>query len=185
VSEPYSLFVETARKLREARRILEGVEATALGGVAQMLAETVESLARTARELKGIASDEWFTFEEAAGFLGLPYSGFREIAPQLPRHAITPARPKSAYPKGISARDHGTYYIPRRLNAAPTASSGEDATLTCSPNSQLSSATTGRPTFRARPISESVPYSPPTAMTTSPEQTTARFLACPVPVAME
>jgi hypothetical protein len=30
--------------------------------------------------------------EEAADFLGLPYSSFREIAPSLPRHAITPAR---------------------------------------------------------------------------------------------
>jgi hypothetical protein len=38
VSKTDSLFVETARKLGEDRRILEGVEATALGGVAQMLA---------------------------------------------------------------------------------------------------------------------------------------------------
>jgi hypothetical protein len=30
--------------------------------------------------------------EEAAEFLGLPYSSFREIASSLPRHAITPAR---------------------------------------------------------------------------------------------
>jgi hypothetical protein len=29
---------------------------------------------------------------QAAEFLGLPYSSFREIAPNLPRHAITPAR---------------------------------------------------------------------------------------------
>jgi predicted Zn-dependent protease with MMP-like domain len=39
--------------------------------------------------------DEVFGFmtsEEAAEFLGLPYSSFREIAPNLPRHAITPAR---------------------------------------------------------------------------------------------
>jgi len=39
--------------------------------------------------------DEVFGFmssEEAAQFLGLPYSSFREIAPDLPRHAITPAR---------------------------------------------------------------------------------------------
>jgi hypothetical protein len=34
----------------------------------------------------------FMTSEEAAGFLGLPYSSFREIAPNLPRHAITPAR---------------------------------------------------------------------------------------------
>ena len=34
----------------------------------------------------------FMTSEEAAEFLGLPYSSFREIAPTLPRHAITPAR---------------------------------------------------------------------------------------------
>jgi hypothetical protein len=34
----------------------------------------------------------FMTSEEAAEFLGLPYSSFREIAPSLPRHAITPAR---------------------------------------------------------------------------------------------
>jgi hypothetical protein len=34
----------------------------------------------------------FMTSEEAAKFLGLPYSSFREIAPSLPRHAITPAR---------------------------------------------------------------------------------------------
>lgn len=33
-----------------------------------MLAETAESLARTARELKGISPDEWLTLEEAADF---------------------------------------------------------------------------------------------------------------------
>jgi hypothetical protein len=34
----------------------------------------------------------FMTSEEAAESLGLPYSSFREIAPNLPRHAITPAR---------------------------------------------------------------------------------------------
>jgi hypothetical protein len=34
----------------------------------------------------------FMTSEEAAAFLGLPYSSFREIASSLPRHAITPAR---------------------------------------------------------------------------------------------
>ena len=29
---------------------------------------------------------------EAAAFLGLPYNSFREIAPSLPPHAVTPAR---------------------------------------------------------------------------------------------
>ena len=68
---------ETARKLGEARRVLEGVEATVLGGVAQMLAQTAESLARTARELKGIAPDEWLTFE-AAAYLQEDIEGLRE-----------------------------------------------------------------------------------------------------------
>src|SRR5215217_5313204 len=31
----------------------------------------------------------FMTSEEAAAFLGLPYASFREIAPNLPRHAIT------------------------------------------------------------------------------------------------
>ena len=61
-------LLETAQKLGEARRILEGVEATALGGVAQMLAETAESLARTARELKGIVPYGWLTFAQAASY---------------------------------------------------------------------------------------------------------------------
>ncbi len=34
----------------------------------------------------------FMTSREAAEFLDLPYSSFREIAPSLPRHAITPAR---------------------------------------------------------------------------------------------
>ena len=34
----------------------------------------------------------FMTSEQAAEFLGLPYTSFREIAPMLPRHAITPAR---------------------------------------------------------------------------------------------
>ena len=63
MSDPNPLL-DTTRMLGEARRILDGVEATALGGVAQMLAETAESLARTARELKGISPDEWLTFEK-------------------------------------------------------------------------------------------------------------------------
>ena len=61
-------LLETAQKLGEARRILEGIEATALGGVAQMLAETAETLARTARELKGIVPYGWPTFAQAASY---------------------------------------------------------------------------------------------------------------------
>lgn len=55
VSKTDSIFVETVRRLREA---------TALGGVAQMRAETAEPPVRTARKLKGIAPDEWLIFEK-------------------------------------------------------------------------------------------------------------------------
>jgi hypothetical protein len=90
VSETDSLF-ETARKLGETRRILEGVEATALGGVAQRLAETAESLARTARELKRIASDEWFTFEEEKACLKKTPKAFEKVVAkgEIPRHYLT------------------------------------------------------------------------------------------------
>ena len=72
-------LLETAQKLGEARRILEGVEATALGGVAQVLAETAETLARTARVLKGITPDEWLTFEEAAAYLKKTPKAFEKV----------------------------------------------------------------------------------------------------------
>ena len=84
-------LLETAQKLGEARRILEGVEATALGGVAQMLAETAEILARTARELKGITPDEWLTFEEAAVYLKRTPKAFEKVVArgEIPKHYLT------------------------------------------------------------------------------------------------
>jgi len=76
--------------LGKARRILDGVEATALGGVAQMLAETAESLARTARELKGISPDEWLTFEEAAAYLKKTKAFEKVVARgEIPKHYLT------------------------------------------------------------------------------------------------
>jgi hypothetical protein len=69
----------------------------------EMIAERVaQEATRIAEErIKGMFRvtefnpDEIFGFmtsEQAAKFLGLPYTSFREIAPSLPRHAITPAR---------------------------------------------------------------------------------------------
>ena len=90
VSDPNPLL-DTTRMLSEARRILDGVEATALGGVAQMLAETAESLARTARELKGISPDEWLTFEEAAAYLKKTPKAFEKVVArgEVPKHYLT------------------------------------------------------------------------------------------------
>jgi hypothetical protein len=92
VSDPNPLL-ETARKLGEARRILDGVEATALGGVAQMLAETAESLASTAHEFKRIAPDEWLTSEEAA-YLKKPPKTFETVVSrgEIPKHYMIERR---------------------------------------------------------------------------------------------
>jgi hypothetical protein len=74
-----------------------------LGTLEELVAETivrkaariVEERIREIVSLSDLDPDAVLGFmssEEAAEFLGLPYSSFREIAPNLPRHAITPAR---------------------------------------------------------------------------------------------
>jgi hypothetical protein len=71
---------------------LEELLAERIAGEAARIAE---DLIREAFALTEFDPDEVYGFmtsEEAAEFLGLPYSSFREIAPDLPRHAITPAR---------------------------------------------------------------------------------------------
>jgi hypothetical protein len=71
---------------------LEEIVAERIAGEA---ARIVEELIREAFAATEFDPDEVYGFmnsEEAAEFLGLPYSSFREIAPSLPRHAITPAR---------------------------------------------------------------------------------------------
>ena len=63
--------------------------------IASEAARIAEDLIREAFAVTEFDPDEVYGFmtsEEAAEFLGLPYSSFREIAPNLPRHAITPAR---------------------------------------------------------------------------------------------
>jgi len=101
VSKTDSLF-ESARKLGEARRILEGVEATALGGVAQMLADAAEFLARTARELKRISPDAWLTLEEA---------GYRKKTPKALEKVVATARPSRHY-----LTDHGMLFSRKELD---------------------------------------------------------------------
>jgi hypothetical protein len=63
--------------------------------IASEAARLAENLIRRVFEVTEFNPDEVYGFmnsEEAAEFLGLPCSSFREIAPSLPRHAITPAR---------------------------------------------------------------------------------------------
>lgn len=80
--------------IHEARdqRSLEDLVAERIAGEAVRMAE------ERVREMFAVTEfdpDEVYGFmtsEEAAAFLGIPYSSFREIAPSLPRYAITPAR---------------------------------------------------------------------------------------------
>jgi hypothetical protein len=81
----------------------EREQAQRFGTLEELVAETI---AREAARIVGVRIREivslsdldpdevygFMTSEEAAEFLGLPYASFREIAPNLPRHAITPAR---------------------------------------------------------------------------------------------
>jgi hypothetical protein len=63
--------------------------------IAHEAARIVEERIMEIVSLSDLDPDEVYGFmtsEEAAEFLGLPYASFREIAPNLPRHAITPAR---------------------------------------------------------------------------------------------
>jgi hypothetical protein len=63
--------------------------------IAGEVARIAEDLIRGAFAATEFDPDEVYGFmnsEEAAEFLGLPYSSFREIAPSLPRHPVTPAR---------------------------------------------------------------------------------------------
>ena len=56
-----------------------------------MLAETAESLARTAKELKGISPDEWLTTEEAAAYLKKTPKAIEKVVSrgEIPKHYLT------------------------------------------------------------------------------------------------
>ena len=87
----------------EAANWGEREQAQRLGTLEELVAERIaceatriaEERIREIVSLSDLDPDKVLGFmssEEAAEFLGLPYSSFREIAPTLPRHAITPAR---------------------------------------------------------------------------------------------
>ena len=63
--------------------------------IAAEAARIAEERVREAFAVTEFDPDEVHGFmdsRQAAAFLGIPYASFREIAPSLPRHAITPAR---------------------------------------------------------------------------------------------
>jgi hypothetical protein len=80
---------------REQAQPLATLEELMVERIASEVARIAGERIREMFEVTEFDPDEILGFmssEEAAEFLGLPYSSFREIAPNLPRHAITPAR---------------------------------------------------------------------------------------------
>jgi 2-iminoacetate synthase ThiH len=80
---------------REQAQHLVSLEELVAERIAREAARIAEERIREIVSLSDLDPDEVYGFMnavEAAEFLGLPYSSFREIAPNLPRHAITPAR---------------------------------------------------------------------------------------------
>jgi hypothetical protein len=78
-----------------ARAVPASLEELLAERIASEVARIAEERIREMFSVTEFDPDEvhgFMTSEEAAEFLGLPYSSFREIAPSLPRHAITPAR---------------------------------------------------------------------------------------------
>jgi len=83
--------VETTIALAEAREALRGYETSALADVAAMLAQTAESLARTARDLREADYDEWMDADQAAAYLKRTPKTFRNIVAsgEIPKHHLT------------------------------------------------------------------------------------------------
>jgi len=80
---------------REQAQPLATLEELVVERIASEVARIAEEHIKEMLEVTEFDPDEvlgFMTSEEAAEFLSLPYSSFREIAPNLPRHAITPAR---------------------------------------------------------------------------------------------
>ncbi len=71
---------------------LEGMIADRLAGEVARLAEERIRAMFPFVEQEPSEAKEVMDSREAAEFLRLPYSSFREIAPTLPRHAVTPQR---------------------------------------------------------------------------------------------
>ena len=91
--EPLS---ETAGKLEEVRRVLEGVEAAALSGVAMVLIEAAESLSLTAKHLADTRPAEWMTAQQAAAYLGYEsVQAFEKVVARegVPRHYVSGRKP--------------------------------------------------------------------------------------------
>ncbi len=83
-----------AKGMREAKDVLSEVETRTLVGVAGVLSETAESLARTAERLEALRPAEWMDAEQVAAYLAdRSRDSFDKVAPSLPKHYLTERRP--------------------------------------------------------------------------------------------
>lgn len=83
-----------ARSMQGAKGALSAVEAEALVGIAKVLAETADSLARTAERLDAMRPAEWMDAEQTAAYLAdRSRDSFDKVAPMLPKHYLTERRP--------------------------------------------------------------------------------------------
>lgn len=83
-----------AQDMCEAKEVLSAIETRALAGIVGMLAETAESLARTADRLEAMRPTEWMDAEQAAAYLAdRSRDSFDKVAPYLPKHYLTERRP--------------------------------------------------------------------------------------------
>jgi hypothetical protein len=85
------------RELDAAKSTLEGIEATALSGVALALTEAAENLSRAAKDLADMQGAEWMTAEQAARHLGCEsVKAFEKIAARegIPKHYLSARAPR-------------------------------------------------------------------------------------------
>jgi excisionase family DNA binding protein len=87
---------EVARDLKNAREILEAVEAKTLAGVAAVLSEVAENLSRTAERLERQRPVEWMDTNQAATYLGISPGSFANAvaSEDIPKHYFTGRKPK-------------------------------------------------------------------------------------------
>jgi len=78
-------------EIRDARAVLDGLEARALAGVAETLTQAADSLAQTAERLEALNPDDLMDAEECAVFLRKTRKAFDHLlaTTDLPRHYVT------------------------------------------------------------------------------------------------
>jgi hypothetical protein len=80
-----------SHEIRDARAVLDGLEARALADVAETLAQAANSLAQTAERLEALNPDELMDADECAVFLRKTRKALDHLlaTTNLPRHYVT------------------------------------------------------------------------------------------------